>query len=95
MPSRTEAPFTSFRDSDIGSRRSTFEHSTWYDSQSEATNINTYKPPASTDFERATNASSVYNSSSMNQVNLYVLISLYSTVMAIHCSYDYYIDSFR
>ncbi|PNX65407.1 hypothetical protein L195_g054520, partial [Trifolium pratense] len=66
IPSRTEVPFTSFRDSGIGSR-STFESNTWYDTQSAATNFNTYTPPASTNFERATNASSVYNSSSVNQ----------------------------
>ncbi|MCI21388.1 hypothetical protein A2U01_0042556, partial [Trifolium medium] len=66
IPSRTEAPFTLFRESNID-WRSTFESSIWYDSKSEGTNINPRKPPTSTNFENATKATSVCNSSSMNQ----------------------------
>ncbi|GAU37309.1 hypothetical protein TSUD_354660 [Trifolium subterraneum] len=52
------------------SGRSTFESNTWYDTQPAATNINTRKPTSSTNFQSATKASSVYNSSSMNQTHL-------------------------
>ena len=53
IPSRNEAPFTLFRESDIGSRRSTFESSKVYGAQSEATNSNPHKPPTSTIYESA------------------------------------------
>ncbi|PNX72435.1 hypothetical protein L195_g028325, partial [Trifolium pratense] len=67
MPSRTEVPFTFFRESDEVLRRSTFESSTCNDTQSEATNINSQQPTNSTNFESATKATSVCTSYSMNQ----------------------------
>ncbi|WJX86104.1 ubiquitin-conjugating enzyme, variant 2 [Trifolium repens] len=70
VPSRTEAPFTALRESDKGLRRSAFESSTCNDTQSAATNINPRQPPTSTNSESATKATSVCNSSSMNQAHL-------------------------
>ncbi|XP_058746941.1 uncharacterized protein LOC131619921 [Vicia villosa] len=69
IPGRTEVRFTLFSESGIG-LKSTFESSTRYNTQSEATNSNPSKPPTSNNFVNATKVASACNSSSVNRTQL-------------------------